>query len=718
MKLNTILLSLSLGVSALSAAEGVQSETETQDLDTVHVKGRAVRAVSESSDQKLRDQADLGLLGRQNTFSAPITVVNYDEKMIENSNQRMLTDMVAKTDASVISFGGEAFTLQGLYIRGQRVDARQFNLNGLSGIYTADNSPSAGIGSVQLIKGASTALTGMDPEGSAGANVNFETKKATDRPVNKIGLSWFADNRLQPSFDFGRRFGAEKQWGVRLNGLYRNGNTPRRGYKEEAQEFAFNTDYRSGRFKAALDILYNRRDAHGARARLMLPSDFQVPSAPDGRNNLTPPWHFQDTKTSTAMFNFEYDAGFAVLSGAVGKMKSRRDSIYSGNYTIRDTDGLYRADVPQTLQYDVDATAGTLKARGEFHTGPVSHNWHAAFDSVRRVRNTHRQNLTSYGFSSNIYHPVHNAAPASMPARYHDIFQQFRSTSFALSDTLGFSQDRLRLTLGARFQKMENTDRRVRRNIDTAYKADALNPMLTAVYQPSRDWAFYANYLEDLSPGVTIDDSSALNDGETLKPSENRQFEFGIRHNRGNTVVSANVYRTVEKAAYLDTATRLYGYNGEIRRSGLELSTYANLLNQTLRPSLSIGWTRAELRNYQVGSRTVSGLQHVNSPRFIAKAGVEWDAPFNRNLTLNAGIQYYGKSFQDVQNRYTLPSYTLIDAGVGYRKKLGGSVLTVSAQAENLTNKKYWQPHYNNATTARAVLGMPRTYWLKAAMDF
>ena len=63
----------------------------------------------------LRDRVNLGLLGKANAFTAPITVVNYDEKALNNTEARTLVDAVAKKDASTWQFGGESNTLTGLY---------------------------------------------------------------------------------------------------------------------------------------------------------------------------------------------------------------------------------------------------------------------------------------------------------------------------------------------------------------------------------------------------------------------------------------------------------------------------------------------------------------------------------------------------------------------------------------------------------------------------
>lgn len=89
--------------------------------------------------------------------------MNYDEKAFADKEPRNIVDVLAKTDASVMNFGGESATLQGVYVRGLQLGARQFSVNGLAGLYSAYNTPTTAVGSAQLIKGASTATVGMAP---------------------------------------------------------------------------------------------------------------------------------------------------------------------------------------------------------------------------------------------------------------------------------------------------------------------------------------------------------------------------------------------------------------------------------------------------------------------------------------------------------------------------------------------------------------------------
>lgn len=621
-------------------------------------------------------------MGKANAFTAPITVVNYDEQALNNTEARTLVDAVAKKDASVWQFGGESNTLTGLYFRGYQLDARQFSVNGLAGMYGTQGTASVQVGSAQLIKGASTAVNGMDPEGAVSGSVNIETKKAADEGNRKIGLGWFSNNRAQGTFDLGQRFGENKAFGVRANGKLRHGDTPRHGYSEDNKEFAVNADYRGETLRVAFDSIYAKRKTNGGRARMQ---DIQnaggrLFGAPDGKTNLLPSWNWQNTAGQTNMLTFEWDAfDNAQITGGIGYNKARyygtlisptvclnatstctdmQNTNASGKVTARNYD--YNTGTARLTDQYFRTLSMNLTARGEFETGPVTHNWSTAFDRVIRQRKT-----------------------------------------------------------------IQSGD------------AKRFSPMLMAAWVPQPDLVVYGNYMEDLEPAdIKTDDS-----GETTmaKPRVSRQFEVGVRKNWGNFVTTLNAFQ-IKRPGYWRGQTNkdgslTYGNNSDFarykaqggaakdeqgmeRNRGIEFNTYANLLNNTLRPTLGLMYLQSTVKEYP-NSRDmlVNGVQVAN-PRVIAKAGVEWDTPFAKGLTLNGNVSYFGKSYQDTKKQYAFPSYTLVDVGARYKTKLGKNTLTVSSSVENLFNKNYWQVQRGQYDRSFAVVGMPRTYWLKAELDF
>ena len=749
------------------AADEAMPETPVQQqLQEVNVRAdakrvKAARSYSIASDGDLRDRVNLGVLGKANAFTAPITVVNYDEQALNNTEARTLVDAVAKKDASVWQFGGESNTLTGLYFRGYQLDARQFSVNGLAGMYGTQGTASVQVGSAQLIKGASTAVNGMDPEGAVSGSVNIETKKAADEGNRKIGLGWFSNNRAQGTFDLGQRFGENKEFGVRANGKLRHGDTPRHGYSEDNKEFALNADYRGEKVRVAFDSIYAKRKTNGGRARMqdIQNADGRLFDAPDGKTNLLPSWNWQNTVGQTNMLTFEWDAfENAQITGGIGYNKAR----YYGTLispTICGTKGASSQTVTcsSANQYHTGTARLTdqyfrtlsmnLSARGEFETGPVTHNWSTAFDRIIRQRATVRglaegKSRVEVDANGNIENQLASFVPnyATDWESSANLDANIKVNSLALSDTLGFADNKYRLTLGGRFQAVEYTNKKEGQSGDSK----RFSPMLMAAWVPQPDLVVYGNYMEDLEPAdIKTDDS-----GETTmsKPRVSRQFEVGVRKNWGSFVTTLNAFQ-IKRPGYwrgqtttktingVKTTTLTYGNNSDFarykaqggaagdeqgmeRNRGIEFNTYANLLNNTLRPSFGLMYLHSTVKDYP-NSRDmlVNGVQVAN-PRVIAKAGVEWDTPFAKGLTLNGNVSYFGKSYQDTQKQYAFPSYTLVDVGARYKTKLGKNTLTVSSSVENLFNKNYWQVQRGQYDRSFAVVGMPRTYWLKAELDF
>ena len=757
--MNQRLAILPLMIAAAFACADDNVSEQSGGLQDVEVRAdarraKAARSYSIASDGDMRDRVNLGVLGKANAFTAPITVVNYDEQALNNTEARTLVDAVAKKDASVWQFGGESNTLTGLYFRGYQLDSRQFSVNGLAGMYGTQGTASVQVGSAQLIKGASTAVNGMDPEGAVSGSVNIETKKAADEGNRKIGLGWFSNNRAQGTFDLGQRFGENKEFGVRANGKLRHGDTPRHGYSEDNKEFALNADYRGETLRVVFDSIYAKRKTNGGRARMQDIQNLQAGlfNAPDGKINLLPSWNWQNTVGKTNMLTFEWDAfDNAQITGGIGYNKAR----YYGTLispTVCGTSGAssqtatclsanqYHTGTARLTDQYFRTLSMNLTARGEFETGPVTHNWSTAFDRIIRQRKT--INGSKNGKSQVEVKANENIANqlASFTADYPNSWAKtanldanIKVNSLALSDTLGFVDNKYRLTLGGRFQAVEYTDKKSKASGDSR----RFSPMLMAAWVPQPDLVVYGNYMEDLEPAdIKTDD-----DGNTTmsKPRVSRQFEVGVRKNWGDFVTTLNAFQ-IKRPGYWRGQTNAngsltYGRNSDFARHkaqggaagdeqgmersrGIEFNAYANLLNKTLRPTFGLMYLQSTVKNYP-NSRDmlVSGVQVAN-PRVIAKAGVEWDTPFAKGLTLNGGVQYFGKSYQDTQKQYAFPSYTLVDVGARYKTKLGKNTLTVSSAVENLFNKNYWQVQRGQYDRSFAVVGMPRTYWLKAELDF
>ena len=271
-----------------------------------------------------------------------------------------------------------------------------------------------------------------------------------------------------------------------------------------------------------------------------------------------------------------------------------------------------------------------LSARGEFETGPVTHNWSTAFDRIIRQRATVRglaagKSRVEVDANGNIENQLASFVPnyATGWEGSANLDANIKVNSLALSDTLGFADNKYRLTLGGRFQAVEYTDKKEGKSGDSK----RFSPMLMAAWVPQPDLVVYGNYMEDLEPAdIKTDDS-----GETTmsKPRVSRQFEVGVRKNWGNFVTTLNAFQ-IKRPGYwrgqtttdpkTKKTTLTYGDDSDFarykaqggaagdeqgmeRNRGIEFNTYANLLNNTLRPSFGLMYLQSTVKKLSERSR-------------------------------------------------------------------------------------------------------------------
>lgn len=81
--------------------------------------------------------------------------------------------------------------------------------------------------SIQVTEGPNKAISGSFPTGEGtgvAAVVNVESKKALDKPVLRYKQVFSGESGLGEYLDIGKRFGKNKEWGVRVNTEVLNGN--------------------------------------------------------------------------------------------------------------------------------------------------------------------------------------------------------------------------------------------------------------------------------------------------------------------------------------------------------------------------------------------------------------------------------------------------------------------------------------------------------------
>src|SRR5690606_23498112 len=162
-------------------------------------------------------------------------------------------------------------------------------------------------------------------------------------------------------------------------------------------------------------------------------------------------------------------------------------------------------------------------------------------------------------------------------------------------------------------------------------------------------------------------------------------------------------------SAQVNPATNVYGYFGEQRNRGLELSAYGELV-RGLRGMASVAFVDPKLKKTNVPAN--NGNDAAGVPDTTASIGLDWDTPVT-GLALNGRAIYTSGAYLNNANTEKFDSWTRYDIGARYTTIVAGKAVVLRATIENLFDKKYWL-----TTGTYVTVGSPRTALVSASIDF
>ena len=680
---------------------------------------------------------NVGIFGDKAAQDTPFSIKTYNEALILNQQPQTL-GQVLENDPSIrttLGFGiaGELFVIRGFALSGDDV-----GFGGLYGIAPRQLVAPELAQSVQVLNGSSAFINGAAPGGSGiGGSVNLMPKRAGAHDLNRLTVNYTGPEHIGGAFDVSRRYGANDEWGVRINGTARRGDVAIDDEFRSSYLLGGAIDYDNGPLRLALDIVYQRVRVAHQRPKLVVGNI--IPAVPGSSTNYGQPWQNSTLRDIFGQFRAEYDiADNALLYASFGA----RDGSERGFYqTIRLT----------------DAATGAATAQGSYI--PRTDNNEAATVGLRAMLAsrlwTHEVNVggsinwlvnrNAYLFyaaspvATNIYDPVAVPRPDVVTFAGGDIDDPFpinrqKLSSLFVSDTIGFWNDRLQITAGLRLQMIGSksyaanaTGPIAAGGLTGRYDEDAVTPVLGLVFKPVNGVSFYGNRIEALVPGATAAVSAntgtgvlpVSNGGETLPPFLSTQYELGGKVALGKLNASLALFQIDRDIAIytLDAARPgflVYGPFGTQRHRGIELSIEAEPL-EGLRLIAGGSVIDAELRQTQGGVN--EGNKPTGVPEYMLNANVEWDLPFAPAFTVTGRAVHTGKQAANLDNTLFLPSWTRFDLGLRHVSLLGDSPLTLRAGVDNIANRRYWASAFDSFRPD-LLQGMPRTFKASASIEF
>ncbi|PHN75893.1 TonB-dependent receptor [Pseudomonas syringae] len=652
-----------------------------------------------------------GMLGSRDFMETPFSMTTYTKDAVKNQQARTLGDLIA-SDPSVRATNPAGGRYEQFTIRGFSLFNSDVSYNGLYGIlptYTIDMEMAE---RVDILKGPSQLINGISPRGSVGGGINVVPKRATDKPITELTTSYASKGQVGAAVDVARRFGEDDKFGIRFNGVKQSGDTEWDHQSVDRDMAVLGLDFRGDRLRLSTDIGHTERDTDAPQERVQVGANAKVPNANDVRDNYAQSWSKARTKDTFGSVNAEYDLSDSVmLYGGVGARKSNHDFLRHAVSVTNDA-GDFSVQ-PRDFTRDENVRTATAGARSWFTTGPVSHEVNLAASYF--YMDFENGGARYAAAPSNLYNPVDTPTPSNPTRADSKVYTENRFSGVALTDTLGFFEDRLLLTLGARWQRVKVDDWTDGVKGDTAYDEEKVSPSGGILYKVTDDFSVYANYMEGLSQGK-IAPSTSVNEDQIFPPFVSRQVEVGAKYDLGSYAFTASVFRIKQPAYETNTTSRVFGPNGKRRNDGVELTMFGEPM-KGFRLLGGVMYIDSELTNTVNG--TFDGNRAPATPKYNVNLGAEWDVPSVKGLTLTGRGIYTGSQYLDQANSKSIDSSERFDVGARYAFKVDQKDITLRANVENVMNKYYWSSAgASDDSEPGLTLSTPRTYLLSATIGF
>ena len=653
----------------------------------------------------------VGLLGSQDVMDTPFTITNYTSKLIQDQQAASLADVLQNDPAVRVTRGFGNFQ-QAFMVRGLVVYSDDISYNGLYGLLPRQYLAAELVERVEVLRGASAFLNGAAPGGSGlGGAVNVMPKRAGNAPQADftVGIN---GGQLSEAIDVGRRFGTQKELGLRANVVHSEGDTAVKGERDKLDAALLGADWHVGKLRVSADVGSQDNLIKGATPNINVFG--KVPTAPDATRQIAQPWTYSHERDTFGTLRAEYDLLPGLTAWGAGGFREGHEDNQLEAVTINGS------DLAQTLYGAANSRKDSIKTgevglRGTFSTGPVKHTVVGSFGAYQAV------SKNAFAFSNfagvpagTLYDTTFIGVPDETyytgGSNLADPLTTLRvvTRSEALADTLSFAGDRVLLTLGARRQQIASTsfDYGTGAVTTPASQGSRVTPVAGLVFKANKQVSLYATYIEGLVAGdvapLTYFDSAfqvhpVTNGGQAFKPYQTRQGEIGVKVDTGTYGGTVSVFQS-RKANFGLVGATFQQLESQTNR-GAEVSVYGEAL-----PGVRV------LGGASFLDARLSGKQVIGSPKSQFNLGFDFDVPSVAGLALSARAVHTATQFADAANTLVVPAWTRLDIGARHAMDVASHEVTLRAGINNVTGRHYWASAGGYPGQGYLTVGAPRTF--------
>ena len=627
-----------------------------------------------------------------------LTVIS--ESQIEDQALRSIADVLTyvpgatpgtgEANRDQISLRGNNTTAD-FFLDGLRDDAQYFR-----DLYNLDR--------VEVLRGPNAMIFGR---GGGGGVVNRVTKRSSGEAYREFALGADSEGgyRLTGDVDLPLGGGA----GLRLNSVYENGESFRRGV--ELERYGINPTLGAALGGTRLDASYEY--FHDRRT-----TDRGVPAFNDRPLEGADRLFFGDPEESFS--DVDVNIGAFAVEHAFSDSLTLRNRTQYADYD-KAYQNIYPGDLNEaTGQVSLLAYRDTTRRRNlisqtdlvlETRAGGLGHTLLLGFEIGRQDTRNRRINgffqpADTGSFNVPVTAPTIDATIIFRPVNTNAARTPANWNETEASVAAAYVQDQIRISdsveilAGLRFDRFELDATNLNNGQSFGRTDDLVSPRLGLIVRPVPEVTLYASYGRSYLPSAGDQFTSLDLTAEGLRPERFDNYEVGAKWEPvPGLLATLAVYqldRTNTRAPGATPGTIVL--TGAQRSRGVEIGLERNV---TDRWQVSAGYALQEAEITRTTSAAPAGREVPLVPRHQFAMWNRYD--LSERFGLGLGVVARSKMMASISNAVTLPGYARVDAAAFFELAEG---LEAQLNVENLAGADYFATAHNDNNIAP---GAPRT---------
>jgi len=607
---------------------------------------------------------------------------------------------------------GDMYT--NITMRGSQIQAFRNGFNVVSSFWGPLTEDMSFVDHIEFVKGpAGFMLSSGDPSGL----YNVVTKKPTGITKGEATVMAGSYDFYRASVDFDGKFDKKGKFLYRVNGAIQKKGSHRPFEHNDRYVFAPVLSYQIDD-KTKITLEYNLQHANMTEV-----GSFYVFGADDG-GYATMPRNFTmtqpglpDTKMNDdsgyLMFEHKFDDNWK-LTAQTSYFKYLQEGYSSwpsvvGPEQVGSQELGYGEIIRNVGIWDVDSDMflGQLFINGKFNTGNVSHKVLGGVDSGQKEYYAdffQSHDLDTFDNPFNVFNPNYGTPANGLPNFDRETPIKQRSFGGMISkyaaayiqDELGFFENKLRLTLAARYTWISQT------SWGDLQEDNHITPRVGLSYSITPTTSVYGLYDQAFTP-----QSGVTQNGDEVKPLTGSNIEFGVKKDwfDGSWSTTVAAYRIIKQNELTSDPTN--GANdiwkvilGEKRSQGVEFDVRGKILDG-LNLIANYAFTEAIVTESNVPS-IIEGSSLTGFSKHVANAWLNYMLVSGKLKGLGASI---GGTYLAGRQTDTwavglekLPNYFKLDGGLSYET----GKMKFTANVFNILDEYLYSGSYYNSETIKA----------------